>query len=275
MNVDEYRALKMQETQERQQTESQGVAVDVQAEQSATPVVEQGVSAQTQEQPASREGETEAAASAPTSTATPDRVEIDGQTYTLDELKGGLLRQSDYTRKTQEIAKERERLALAEQYFNAVNSKPEFAQELAESFNLPYKTPEQLSYDALQQEHQEALLRLEIATLSTKYSDFDADKVVALSLEKGMTNLEDAYHLSKAGTPANAQALDVKALTEQIRQSVLLELQSKVDTSTIISTGGDTSSIARTEPVLTAQETRVAAGLKMTPEEYLLYKNKR
>lgn len=36
--------------------------------------------------------------------------EIDGQKLTLDELKSGYLRQSDYTKKTQELAEQRKEL---------------------------------------------------------------------------------------------------------------------------------------------------------------------
>jgi hypothetical protein len=42
---------------------------------------------------------------------TEDQVfEIDGQKLTLDELKAGYLRQSDYTKKTQELATKRKEL---------------------------------------------------------------------------------------------------------------------------------------------------------------------
>lgn len=37
-------------------------------------------------------------------------VEIDGQQVDLEELKKGYMRQSDYTKKTQEIAREKEML---------------------------------------------------------------------------------------------------------------------------------------------------------------------
>lgn len=259
MNVDEYRQFKQQEQERQQAAAATQAAPPVEQEQTTAAVVESAPAATT----------------IPDTQTTPEHVEIDGQTYTLEELKSGMLRQSDYTRKTQELAREKERLKLAEDYFQAVNSKPEFAKEVADSFGLPYHSPEEQKFADLQQQHQEALLKLEIATLEKKYTDFDADEAVSISLEKGIANLEDAYHLARSTKPAAAAIPDVATLTEQIRQSIMQELQSTVDTSTIISAGGDAASIAHTTPELSPQEQKVAAGLKLTPEEYLAFKNQK
>ena len=56
-------------------------------------------------------------------------VKVDGQEQqvTLDELRNGYQRQSDYTRKTQELASERERLAQGEAIVQALEADPQGA----------------------------------------------------------------------------------------------------------------------------------------------------
>lgn len=49
---------------------------------------------------------------------------VDGSSVTFDELKKGYLRQSDYTKKTQELAEERESLKDAQALWDAMNSDP-------------------------------------------------------------------------------------------------------------------------------------------------------
>lgn len=275
MNIEEYRAIRAQEAQEQQQAESKGGDVDVQAEQTTPDATEQITQDTTQALHEPETGTAEAGTQSTQSQTIPEYVEIDGKQVALEELKGGYLRQSDYTSKTQALAKEKERLALAEQYYAAVNSKPEFAKDLADSFNLPYKTPEETRYEELNLKYHEQVLNNEITQLKAKYPDFDEDKAISIASEKGITSLEDAYFLTRAKQPERGADLDIAAITEQIRQSVLKDLQSNVDTSTVITSGGDVSSITQTEPELTNQERKVARGLKMSDEEYRKEKKRR
>jgi hypothetical protein len=56
---------------------------------------------------------------------------------TTEELKNGYLRQADYTRKTQEIASDRQRLEKAEQFYKALTEHPgELAKQLAVAAGL-------------------------------------------------------------------------------------------------------------------------------------------
>ena len=66
-------------------------------------------------------------------------VKIDGeeQQVTLEELQKGYQRQSDYTRKTQQVAQERERLQQAEAIVSALESDPEGTlTTLAQTFGI-------------------------------------------------------------------------------------------------------------------------------------------
>ena len=66
---------------------------------------------------------------------TPQYIELDGEQLTLEqirEFKQGYLRQSDYTKKTQILAQERERLKEAVELYDYLQSNPEIAQRLVE-----------------------------------------------------------------------------------------------------------------------------------------------
>jgi hypothetical protein len=66
-------------------------------------------------------------------------IKVDGveEQVTLEELQNGYQRHSDYTRKTQEVAAERERLRQAEQIVSALENNPEETlKTLAQSFEL-------------------------------------------------------------------------------------------------------------------------------------------
>lgn len=66
-------------------------------------------------------------------------VKVDGEEaqVSLEELQNGYQRQADYTRKTQEIAAERERLQQAERIVSALEADPEATlHTLARSFNV-------------------------------------------------------------------------------------------------------------------------------------------
>ena len=74
-----------------------------------------------------------------TSTGDSYTVKIDGreERVSLNELQNGYQRQADYTRKTQELASERERLAQGEAIVQALEADPEGAiTALAGSFGV-------------------------------------------------------------------------------------------------------------------------------------------
>ncbi len=59
------------------------------------------------------------------------------QSVTLEDLQSGFMRQADYTRKTQEVAQQRQRLAHAESIANSLEADPEGTlRALAEAFGV-------------------------------------------------------------------------------------------------------------------------------------------
>ena len=146
-------------------------------------------------------------------------VKIDGaeQQVTLNELQNGYQRQADYTRKTQELASERERLAQGEAIVQALESDPEGAiTALAGAFGVgggnQQTMPDQTEYEDLDpeefrlrriessiEEQNRALrqqnLQKEVNTLRDKYDgiDFDEKALYAHALKNKIGNLDAAF----------------------------------------------------------------------------------
>jgi len=155
-----------------------------------------------------------------TSTGNSYTVKVDGreERVSLDELQNGYQRQADYTRKTQELASERERLAQGEAIVQALEADPEGAiTALAGSFgvgvgNHNTSSPEQGDYEDVDpdevrlrriessiEEQNRALrqqnLQKELNTLRDKYDgiDFDEKALYAHALKNKINNLDAAF----------------------------------------------------------------------------------
>jgi len=282
MNIMEYRELKAQMEKEQQQsTPQKGGQAGAQAQQTPTTTSEGGVQEQTQTTPTPQGGQTstqeEFTPNQNTEPQLPEFIEIDGQQVPLEELKNVYLRQADYTRKTQELAEARRKLSYAEQLYNAVYQNPEVAQQVAKQFNLPYLDPQQAQVIELQNKYYDLLIEKEVNELKSKYGDFDVYSVLQFAYDRRISNLEDAYHLYNSYYGANQsgdESLDIEALKEQIRQEILQELKSNVDTTSIIQGRGDSQPIQVNTPTLTEAELKVAQALNMTPEEYAKWRDK-
>lgn len=261
MNIDEYRAYKAQI--EAEQNQAQGSGDNAQTEQN--PVIEP---VQTQEETTQAGNEIQEQGTE----SAPQVVEIDGQEITLEELKQGYLRQSDYTKKTQEIAQMKAQLEIANQYYQALQANPEEAKQFAERNNLPYLTPQEIELKQIKQQYEDLLVQQEIELMRTKYKDFDDKAVVKYAIEKKLDSLEDAYLLLKAKS-GQQQPDNIDSIKEQIRQEILQELQSNQSTSSIIGTQGVQRPIVDDTPVLTEAERRVARGLGMTDAEYAKWRD--
>lgn len=253
MNIDDYRAEVARQKEE----------ADSQVEQPATP---ETVANPIVEAPAT---EAPIVEDAPVTQTTPQVIEIDGKEVPIEELKGGYLRQADYTRKTQELARDKEKAQIAQQYYDVISARPDVAKQFAENFNLPYVDPEQAKVTDLERKYQDLLLTREVELLSVKYPDFNETEVLRFAHDEKIDKLENAYLLSKARTGAQSTGtVDVASLTEQIRQQVLQELQSNVDTGSIIGTGGSAKPVSPDVPTLTPAQAKVAKSMGMSPAEY-------
>jgi len=166
-------------------------------------------------------------------------VKVDGQEQevTLSELRNGYQRQADYTRKTQELASERQRLEQAEAIVSAIETDPTGTlSALSSAYGLS-GNQSQSSDDDLDDmdptEHRIASLEAELAThtrtakqqaldkevdaLHARYGDFDEDALYAHALSNRIPNLDAAYaHMNFGSLATYAGKLHAE---EQIRET--------------------------------------------------------
>ena len=152
-----------------------------------------------------------------TSTGDTYLVKIDGEEHrvSLEELQNGYQRQSDYTRKTQELASERERLAQGEAIVQALESDPQGAvSALADAFGVGVGNqntvqadleedlaPEEVRLRRMEssiEEHNRAVrqqnMQSEVDGLREKFSaDIDERELYSHALKHNIGNLEAAY----------------------------------------------------------------------------------
>ena len=142
------------------------------------------------------------------------KIVVDGEELEvpLKEAVSGYQRQSDYTRKTQQLAEERKNVQFAQAIQQALDNDPSATIELLKShYGLEqtdsydeddlFADPMEKQYRQLESrlrsfEEQQAFNELErnISGLQQKYGeDFDANEVVAQALALGTTNLEAVY----------------------------------------------------------------------------------
>jgi type II secretory pathway component GspD/PulD (secretin) len=141
-------------------------------------------------------------------------VVIDGETVSvsLDEALAGYSRQADYTRKTQELATQREELGYASRLVEALESDPQSAIDaLMQAYEIsqgtqiapvaPTGTSEPLDPEeqriadlesrlvAQEQAAFERQVNAEIARLHTQYGNFDDVSLVRFAVENGINSL--------------------------------------------------------------------------------------
>ena len=161
-------------------------------------------------------------------------VKIDGeeQMVSLEELQNGYQRQADYTRKTQELASERERLAQGEAIVQALEADPQGAiSALSDAFGVASVGNQNTEVEALEDlDPEEARLRRieqsieqqeranrqqnlqsDMQRLREKYAtDINEKDLYAHALRNNIGNLEAAY------THMTYETMQDKARTAEI-----------------------------------------------------------
>ena len=220
---------------------------------------------------------TEAVDNLETSTEVPEEpgyvVKIDGeeQQVSLEELQNGYQRQADYTRKTQEIAAERERLLQAEAIVSALEKDPVGTLDtLARSFNVNNPVTNQIDDSEYEQDPterklaelenkiaaQEQVQRVqkierEVNTLQEKYGEFDRQDLLNHALKNGIPNLEAAY--------THMRFNEVKTTADKLSQEQ--EITNKKREAAVVTPGGSTQSGTESEPTPEVSSLREAFAL--------------
>ena len=187
---------------------------------------------------------------------------IDGEEFTIDQIKEWKqngLRQSDYTKKTQELAEQRKQL-------EAVNDEPYVEPTDSERIG-------KLEKDLLDRE-----LDVEIKSLKQKYPDFDEEKVIAECAKRGIYNdLEFIYKAireDKTSEPIDMEAYKAQAIADYKAQIATQKQTNKEATSgSIVSSTPGQPAVDYSEQ-LTFSEREYASKRGWSDKEYVEMKNK-
>ena len=191
-------------------------------------------------------------------------VKVDGEEsqVSLSELQDGYQRQADYTRKTQELAEERQRLQQAEAIASALETDPAGTiAALSSAFgvtdNLPATEPNysdgveedpttkrlvqleaQVAHQA--QTHRQQALEREVHNLKKKYGDFDTAELFRHALTNRIPNLDAAFTHMKYGEVADtAEKLQKdQEITDAKRDATKVASGSGTQAGAVVSEGG-------------------------------------
>ena len=208
----------------------------------------------------------------------PDTVHIEGfGDYTLDELKefkNGYLRQSDYTRKTQELARQREEANEALEVYEYLRNNPHLVNALMQMDNgqvnpvVQKATPENAMMQQILHTQKAMEIEMRLNELKSKYGN-DIDEVALFQKAKQLKT-EDLEFVYKALQYDNLVAQQASAV-----QAAATQMQAEIDAnksavSTIV--GTNQGAITRPQKSLTDAEKRVAAQMGISEADYLKWK---
>lgn len=186
------------------------------------------------------------------------KVDGDEMQVSLEELQSGYQRQSDYTRKTQDIAAERERLQQAEAIVSALEADPQGTlQALHNAFGVEETVPsnepigsdweaddpqserinrleKQLESQAkIQRQH---ALDKEMSALKEQHGEFDEQELFQHALKNQIPNLEAAFaHMKFNEVAEKAKRLEEEAaVVEAKREAAVVETGSSRQAGAIV-----------------------------------------
>lgn len=192
-------------------------------------------------------------------------VKIDGaeSQVSLSELQDGYQRQADYTRKTQELAEERQRLQQAEAIASALESDPAGTiAALSSAFGvtdtLPATEPnysdgveedpttKRLAHLEAQMERQaqanrQQALEREVSGLKKKYGDFDTSELFRHALTNRIPNLDAAFtHMKYREVAGTAEKLQKdQEITDAKRGAMKVASGGGTQSGAVVSEGSE------------------------------------
>jgi hypothetical protein len=212
-------------------------------------------------------------------------VKVDGEELQvpLSEALSGYQRQADYTRKTQELAEQRQQVEFAAAIQSALERNPEatidllsrhygisrqqaadmvnesVADEPLDPIDQKFRDMEQrvASFEEYQSQQQ---IEREIAGLQSKYSDFDVAEVVNTALRLGSTDLEGTYKQIMFDKMMNRQRLEAEA--QKKKQETENAVVAAKRQAAVVSGGSNPSASATSEgatPITNIQDAWAAA----------------
>lgn len=289
MNIDDYRRIKKEQEAQKQKSNDEGATEKTPSTEDKvtdpTPEAKETVETSVEE-PKTKEADDKGDGKSE-ETKLPETIHIEGVgEVKLDELKNGYLRQSDYTKKTQEISNQRKEAEEALNLYRQLKSDPQMADVIKEkgTVDLPANAdPTTAKINELEGKLYDMMVEKDVQILSAKYDDFDVRNVLQLAYDKNL-ELEDAYHVWKGSTQSERKAveketpttsqLDLEAEKKRIRNEILAELEAeKKSTRTTITSQSSQQPAKADEPKLTPAEDKVRRGMDMSVEDYVTWRD--
>jgi hypothetical protein len=210
---------------------------------------------------------------ADTTDSTSLEIEIDGigkvKAEDIKEWKLGYMRQSDYTKKTQEIARQRSEAKDAMEIYNYLKQNPQIAQALADGDAGALKGTPIAGKIAKNPQLEDVNYRLatieldaKLTALKSKYPDFNEVEVLTEADRLGVSDLEFVYNAIRGKKVDEMK----EALTKQIKNELTEKIRKNgIETQTIISPNDTTPS---DNYGLTPAQIAIATKMNLTPEQY-------
>lgn len=203
-------------------------------------------------------------------------IEIDGQKYSLEELrefKQAGLRQSDYTKKTQQLSQRERELQEASEFYNYFRQNPQLLEQLAQSEVDPnvqqrarQMDPAMQRVEQLEMQMHEERLTNELQRLSSKYDDFNDVAVLEKATQMGVTDLEFVYRGMRENKEVDIESIRQEAIREA-KEELAREIQeNKGKTKTLVNTSDTVPTPQVIE--LSSKEKEIADGLGVSYEDY-------
>lgn len=189
----------------------------------------------------------------------------------IRELQQGSLRQSDYTRKTQELARQREELAEAKAFYEQVKSNPQLQDQIRQE-NPVVQMPS-VENDAIRQMRYELKSMeadMKMNELKSRYGNVDEVAIYQKAAELKTDDFDFVYRALNYQAPTG---LSEREIIEKAKAELRAELQQNKDSvSTVVTTTNQTP-LTTAPPSLTADEKRIASAFGMSEGDYNKWKN--
>lgn len=205
-----------------------------------------------------------------------EKLNIDGEEYSVDDIREwrkGNLRQSDYTKKTTELAKQRAEHKDAVEMYEYLKSKPELLQELAKLDQAG------LSKEKVIDKLDPTTKRVQDLEIQLKMKDIDVQLQKVISKDKSVSEVEllevandYGVDVEKAYNIWRGLNIDkiLKTETLKTKQSVAKEIQNNNGITKTLITNSDTKNEGNNHG-LTDTQMLMCQKLDMTPEDYVKY----
>ena len=221
-----------------------------------------------------KDTETETTEETATEDTKPIEFEVDGEKYTADqikELKRAGLRQSDYTKKTQEISNQRTQNKEAIELYEYFKANPELAKKLAEldPTSLTKESVRKLGdpltekVNGLQQQLLTDKISRDLEAITSKDKDVSDLELLEIA-QQNNCDINTAYNFYKG---MNFDKILQKKLSEQSLNLTEKIKKEGIITKTVIKAGDKPA--VKTATKLTPEQHEYAVKTGMTDEEYL------